>query len=123
MFGALALGRIVHEEDEYDTNDGLRGDCIRQFILSLTLLCELYQVHEALHYDPISVHRLGDHSCKVIGIIVVGTFLERAVGSPFKIDWRSSVKFTCRGIVRNSGHVVFYGEGPKSPLFLMIILI
>ena len=26
MFGSLALGRIVHEEDENDTNDCLRGD-------------------------------------------------------------------------------------------------
>ena len=35
---------------------------------------ELYQIHEALNYDTISVHRLSDHSCKIMRIIVAGTF-------------------------------------------------
>ena len=32
MFVSLSLGWIVHEEDEYDTNDCLRGDCIRHIV-------------------------------------------------------------------------------------------
>ena len=50
---------------------------------------ELYQVHEALNYDTISVHRLSDHSCKMMRLIVVGNFQEWAVRSPSKIDWTS----------------------------------
>ena len=75
MFPSLALGRIVHEEDEYDTNDCLRGDCIRHFIISLLFVCKLYQIHEALNYDTISVHRLSDHSCKIMRINI-GIILE-----------------------------------------------
>ena len=29
MFGSLVLGGIVHEEDKYNANNGLRGDEIR----------------------------------------------------------------------------------------------
>ena len=34
-------------------------------------LCEFYQIHEALNYDTISVHRLSDHSCKIMRIKLV----------------------------------------------------
>ena len=70
---------------------------------------ELYQVHEALNYDTISVHRLGDHSCKIMRLIVVGNFQEWAVRSPSKIDWTSLVNIY-RGMVWKSGHAHYHPQ-------------
>ena len=70
MFGCLALGGVVHEEDEYDPNNCLKGDCIIISLIisknnnvkvsggdcvlkSLMLVCE---VHTVSHFTRFMKH-------------------------------------------------------------------